>query len=522
MKKTPEKLINVQKRKFETKRNPKTGLAVLGMFVNIIWVLGAFIRPLVAPIFLVTLGGVSLLITTGGRLQSRNFKSKVAGEVSGGSIIGYVFSLILVLLGYPVEKNGIILSPGTAFTVNQVLIFYLTAIFFVWFLIPADEVSSETIFGFPPLVSYLILNFWKLAVILEVLTLLEELRPLGPSISAIFLLLGYLELIIQYFRVYNLQIADIILDPVQLIFKTLEGPLNTLKWSFLVIIFLILDTLPLDLLSAGLIAFSLLTGMISLSTVVTKTILNSGFISSKVDGIAEESKVLIPKMFEELKQIEADDLQEFYRVTERISVRKKNDTVNYSKGDILFKMPFTETLQKQAGVYLVNLRYSKRRSSPRIAKKQQKNGSTVHFQTLSKSVTAQGKNKTRNLDISSIKRITIENWQEIMKRNQLEPVEKTVIANELGYDSPEEFEKVIEKGIQGATSIQENIRDRIRGVPVITSAGDSKIVKLRNKQVKIPDEIVEKFNLKEDQEIELIPGKDEFLFYVKLKKKEDV
>lgn len=499
----------------------KSRLAGLGIFVNVIWVLSVFIRPVIEPVPLITLGGISFIITVGTRLQSRNLKSVVAGEVSGGSIVGYIIAWFLVHLGYPNKAYQIGMSPEIAFTVNQILIFYLVLIFFIWFAIPASTVFEEIIFGLPPLISYFILNLWKLAVILEILTLLEELRALNPYADFIFLLIGFVELILQYIRLVKLPIADIILDPMQLFFKTVEGPLQTLKWSFLVIIFLIMDILPFDLFSAGLIAFSLTMGIISLTTALSKIIFDSGVIRSRTDNLVEDSKVIIPKVFEELKQLEASNLQEFYRVSERISIKKKNKIINYNTGDIFLKLPFTDTLEKEAGVFLANLKLSYSRSDLNKVKIQEHDKSVVYFKSITKSVTVTNNKKRKNINISSLHRIPHEEWEEITRNEQVELMEPTTITSMMGFDSPEEFEKVVEKGIRDAISFQENIRDRIRGVPVTVSNTNSKVVKLKNRHIEVPDELLEKIKLTEDQEIELIPGKEEFLFYARIKKKKD-
>ena len=100
-------------------------------------------------------------------------------------------------------------------------------------------------------------------------------------------------------------------------------------------------------------------------------------------------------------------------------------------------------------------------------------------------------------------------------------MDPNTVMSMMGFESPEEFENVVEKGIRKAVSFQENVRDRIRGVPVTVSTPHLKVVKMKNKHIEVPDEILEKIKLTEDQEIELIPGKEEFLFYARIKKGKD-
>jgi hypothetical protein len=485
----------------------KSRLAGLGVFVNVIWILSVFLRPVIEPIILITLGGIGFIITVGTRLQARNLKSKAAGDVSGGSVVGYVISWFFVYEGYPNKAFQFELIPGVSFTVNQVLIIFLVLTFFVWFAIPSSKVYSEIVSDLSPLTSYFVLNFWKLAVILEILTLFDMLREFNQYTSLIFLMTGFVELIIQYFRLFKLPLADIILDPRQLFFKIIEGPLQALKWTFLVILFLILDILHLDILSAGLVAFSVTMGIISLTTTMGKIALDSGLIRSRTDEIVGKGKVIVPKLFEELKQLEANDLQEFYRVKHSTSIKKKNSIVNYNTGDILLKMPFSNSIEKDTGVFLANLRIrsqiNKRKSSRRR-----------------KSETATNKKKGPKISFSSLQRVPLTDWEELIGQKHVEVIELEVITKEMGFDSPEEFEKRVEKGIRGAVSFQENVRDRIRGVPVTARNASTTLVKLKNKSIKIPDEILEQITVPEDQELEIIPGKEEFLFYARIKKKE--
>jgi hypothetical protein len=498
----------------------RSRLAGLGIFVNIMWVLSVFFRPIIDPVLLLALGGLGFVISFGTRLQSRKISSQTASEVSGGSIVGYVISLFIVHLGYPNKTFEITLSPELIFTVNQILIFYLVLIFIVWFAIPGSKTLDEVIFNLSPVISYFILNLWKLTVILEILTLLEELKVLDPYADLIFLVVGFLELIIQYIRLFKLPIVDIILDPIQLLLKIVEGPLQTLKWTFLVILFLIVDILPLDLLSAALIGFSFTMGIVSLTTTASKIALDSGIIRSRTDNVLEEGKVIIPQVFEELKQLEASNLQEFYRISEQINIKKKEKVINYNIGDLLLKVPFTSTLEEKAGIFLATLKLKPTTTPKTRIRTKRKAG--MQIKTKTKIVTLDNSNKKtkqRSINISSLQRIPYEEWEGIVRRNQVELMDPAIITSMMGFDSPEEFEKVVEQGIRKAISFQENVRDRIRGVPVTGSIVASNVVQLKDKHIEVPKEFLDKIQASEGQEIELIPGKEEFLFYARIKKK---
>ncbi|MFW9905361.1 MAG: hypothetical protein ACFFFH_13555 [Candidatus Thorarchaeota archaeon] len=498
----------------------RSRLAGLGIFINVIWVLSVFIRPIIDPILLVTLGGIGFIISLGTRLQSIKISSKTASEVSGGSIVGYVISLFIVHLVYSNKTFEITLSPGFILTVNQILIFYLVLIFIVWFAIPGSKALEEVVFNLSPIISYFILNFWKLVVILEILTLLEELKALGPYADLIFLGTGFVELLIQYIRLFKLPIVDIILDPMQLLLKIIDGPLQTLKWTFLAILFFIIDILPLDLLSAALIAFSFTMGIVSLFTTASKIALDSGIIRSRTDNVVEEGKVIIPQVFEELKQLEASNLHEFYRVLDQIRIKKKDKVINYHIGELLLKIPFTNTLEEKAGVFLATLRLNQTTTPKTRRRTKRKAGVQIKTKTVTLG-NSKKKKKRKNINFSSLQRIPYEGWGEIIQMNQVELIDPAIITSMMGFDSPEEFERVVEQGIRKAISFQENIRDRIRGVPVTARIKTSNVVQLKNNQIQFPKEFLNKINIAEGQEIELIPGKEEFLFYARTKKKKE-
>jgi len=500
------------------KKEYRSRLAGLGILINVIWVLSVFIRPIIDPILLLALGGLGFVVSIATRIQSRKMSSQAASEVSGGSIVGYVISLFIVHIGYPNKTFQITLSPELILTVNQILIFYLVLIFVVWFAIPGSKTLEEVIFNLSPLFSYFILNLWKLAVILEILTLLEELKVLDPCADLIFLAIGFVELIILYIRLFKLPIVDIILDPMQLLLKIIEGPLQTLKWTFLILLFLIVDILPLDLVSAALIAFSFTMGIVSLTTTASKIALDSGIIRTRTDNAVEEGKVIIPQVFEELKQLEASNLQEFYRVSKQVCVKKKDKVITYNIGDLLLKIPFTRTLEEKTGIFLATL-ILKRTSAPKARKTKRKTDFQIKTKTVPVS-NGKEKMKIKNINISSLQRIPYEEWEGIIKKNQVELMDPAIITSMMGFESPEEFEEVVKQGIQKAISFQENVRDRIRGVPV-TGSTVSNFVQLKDKQIEVPKELLDKIKVSEGQEIELIPGKEEFLFYARIKKKKE-
>ncbi|MHA1237588.1 MAG: hypothetical protein ACTSQ9_08025 [Candidatus Hodarchaeales archaeon] len=72
---------------------------------------------------------------------------------------------------------------------------------------------------------------------------------------------------------------------------------------------------------------------------------------------------------------------------------------------------------------------------------------------------------------------------------------------------------------KGTIKVQEQIRSRIRGVPAPSFKLKDKITaKLSGNSLQVPSKLLKELNLPEDQELELVKGKDEYLFYVKLKK----
>lgn len=123
----------------------------------------------------------------------------------------------------------------------------------------------------------------------------------------------------------------------------------------------------MNLFSAGLIAFSLVIGFGTLITILTR--ISFAILGSKVNKAVEEGKIIIPTMFNELKQVEAGDLSEFYQVKEVISIKQKTKIVVYNPCDIILRVPFTLILEEKGGVFLAQIEQFKGRNKVFITTK---------------------------------------------------------------------------------------------------------------------------------------------------------
>ncbi|MHA1967181.1 MAG: hypothetical protein ACW964_05210 [Candidatus Hodarchaeales archaeon] len=489
-------------------------LTSLGIFLALAWLFITFLQE--DPILFLSLGGLNLIIM----IYSRFISRKNQGLELEGGITGYLITWLLTFFFYQQKEFVITISSAIKFQVNEVMILYLTVSFLVWFIITPRKTTQEILWNLPPFYSNLLLNLWKFAVIsLLLVSIINELNSFATLVTIFFLIVGFTELIIYY---YNKQIKvdyiDIILNPLQLLSTIASGPLEALKWVLLTTIFIILGSLELDIGTGALIFCSLFIGLISLSTGITRLFLNSGIIESRV----EESKTMIPKVLEEVQQISSSDsliqFDEFYEVLEQIEIIKRNQVVTILKGDSVIRFPFTQELETQTGVFFFHLNMKKLIKS---AKKRSsfKERRTIMIKTNSDQYQKKINESVKNFDFrgSSVHRVSREKWKDIMK--DLRKLEREAFAKKIGFKDANELDKELAKLIRGTVIAQEQIRSRLRGVPAPSFRGQKSYTSIiESSGITLPLEMMKNQEISNGQEIEIIPGKNEFLFYVKRKK----
>jgi hypothetical protein len=154
-----------------------------------------------------------------------------------------------------------------------------------------------------------------------------------------------------------------------------------------------------------------------------------------------------------------------------------------------------------------------------IKKKREKKGRTFTITMNSKEFQKEVKDSVSNLNLrgSTVHRISLERWN-LLKGN-LEQLTREEFAKYVGFSDVKELDRKLAKAVQGTVKVQEQIRSRIRGVPAPSFKLTDKITsKLKGNSLQVPPELLEELNLPEDQELELVKGKDEYLFYVRMKK----
>ena len=109
-------------------------------------------------------------------------------------------------------------------------------------------------------------------------------------------------------------------------------------------------------------------------------------------------------------------------------------------------------------------------------------------------------------------------WEKLLE--VLISVDKEKFLTTIGFKNTEEFERELAKAIRGTMIAQEQIRSRLGGVPAPSIKLSDQIyfdTKIENSSISIPSNILQKKGLIKGQTVELIPGKDEYLFYTKIK-----
>ena len=326
---------------FDKKSNSKQTQVVssIGVIVNIIWLVSAFLQPPLDTLTFVSIGFISLILTTIARiftaLKSNSQFSEIEG---GGSIVGFVLACVIANYIYPLSTDSVIILEIQK-NVDYIIQVYLFFVFLIWFIIPTFRNSQEIVFGLPPIISYFILNFWKLLILSKfLLVMLPEFNSINPTLNAFILLFAYFELILLLLRQRRINIIDIILDVQQIFTEIFRGPGQALKWSFIIIFFLIFRMVDADIFMLSVIAFSLIIGFISFTAMITRVGMNSGIFKSKL----ESGTALAPTIFNEISHIEPETIhQNFFQVTTPFTIKTKTKIHKFSNETTLFRIPLT-------------------------------------------------------------------------------------------------------------------------------------------------------------------------------------
>lgn len=383
--------------------------------------------------------------------------------------------------------------------------------------------EKDIIFGLPPLLSSLILNLWKLVIVAKIITsLIFELRQYDAHMNALILWVAYLELLSLIFRKIN--ILDIILDIQQIFVELFRGPLKALKWSFIIIVFMIFEMVPRDNFMLSVVAFSMIIGFISFLTMLGKVGSNSGLFQPKI----ESGTALLPEILNEVKHIEPNEVrQNFYSATEEFSIKKKTKVIQFKKNTIIFKIPLSKKLENKSGVYVATMLPKTKKKSKLKARKTKnsaineikieiidgiKQEDIVMGEKIEKSLS----NVNVSLNVKSVRQYSFDEWHLIQSHSV--PLHSEEIITRLGFKNQDEFDQKVQKGLVGIIKVQDQIRARVRGLPVVTGEPNKyTIVWQGESHLTIPKEIINQMSKKGASLVEIIPGKEEYLFYVKMR-----
>ncbi len=482
-------------------------LTSIGTLLLVIWLITIFLE--VDPNLFLIIGATSLILT----IISRFYIRRSMDIGIGGGVTGFLFVWLIVWFFYSQKSEGIELM-GQELEVSEILIVFLFIIILAWFLIPEKTPVQELVFGLSPLMSALILNIWKIGVLIQLLTFFEEFEYLEPIANPLFLGLGIFDIALLFTKQIKLNYADLILDPLQLLGTLYSGPIQAVKWVLLTTIFVTLDEIALEWGwgSGGLVIFAVFFALTNFSTSLTRTFLSSGIIETK----AEEAKVIVPKVFNEIQQLTEEDFKEFYEVQKPVKIRQERAILTFHQGDILLRLPLSDSLEEQAGVFLTQIFV--RTLKPTEA-------ATIAINVSLKAAEDAKKGKKRrkerkrytNRKIKTY-RVPKDEWEQIQDSVTL--LELDMAASKLGFKSPDELDKNMQKFVRKSVEVQEQVRSRLRGVPVPTKY-ETYDITIQDDSLLLPRELLDVKNIEEGQEIELIPGKGEYLFYARIKKKKE-
>jgi NAD(P)-dependent dehydrogenase (short-subunit alcohol dehydrogenase family) len=483
-----------------------TWLTTVGILLALSWLLITLLQE--DPEFYLLLGGLNLITTVLARFVARK---KDALELEGG-VIGFLVSWVLAFFIYN-QKAASLEILEWVFQVNEIMVIYLVILFLAWFIITPRKTTQELVLNLPPFYSNFLLNLWKLSVVFLFLVTLKELQFLSDIGILFFLICGYFELGLYYSRQLKVNYIDIILNPIRLLTSLVSGPIVASKWILLTIIFILLNFMDSNIGSLGLIFVAVFIGLISLITSVTKLFLSSGIIESRV----QEGKTYVPLVLEEIQEMASVDrstqVDEFYEVPSH-QIKKQNEIITFNPKDLLFRLHFSSELENKAGIFIFHLNKQKmliRQEKDQRWKKWDRRNQQIKIKMRN------GKEREIKLQGTTFHRISREDWAFL--KEKIQPVGKDVFATMIGYSNSAELDAELAKIVQGTVLVQEQIRSRLRGVPAPRFEQSKRVfygTTIENASLAIPPQIIEQKSIKENQDVEIIPGKDEFIFYARI------
>jgi NAD(P)-dependent dehydrogenase (short-subunit alcohol dehydrogenase family) len=480
-------------------------MTTLGVLFALAWLLITFLQE--DPMLFTFLGIINLSITVLSRFQARRHDIL---ELEG-KIIGFLIIWLLAFLFYGHKEESVVILKSTL-QIDEVMVSLLAITFLAWFVISPKNTTQEIIFRLPPFYSNLLLNLWKLSILFLFLVSLPAFRFLSSYAVFFFLTCGFFELIVFYKRQYSVNYVDIILNPIRLFFSVFAGPVEASKWILLTIIFILLDQMDLDISTLSLMAGAIFVGFITLITMLTKLFLSSGVIESRV----KENKTLVPQVIEEIKQMSSlekiTQFDEFYEVPDQIKIDKDREVITFNSGDLLFRLPFSPELESKTGIFIFHLNKHK------LQINLEKEHRWRRWADNAKSLEKQKEGKNLRLTGSSFHRISLESWEILQKRLKL--IEKDSFVTAIGFENSQKLDTELVKVVQGSIIVQEQIRSRLRGVPAPKFEHSRRLnypTTIIESSIPLSNDLVEMKHIKDGQEIEIIPGKDEYLFYARIK-----
>ena len=117
--------------------------------------------------------------------------------------------------------------------------------------------------------------------------------------------------------------------------------------------------------------------------------------------------------------------------------------------------------------------------------------------------------------MNPVRKFSENEWKKIQAN--VVPMPSEEILPKLGFKSQEEFDEKVQQGLIGIIEVQDQVRARVRGVPVHSSENKYNLVWQGESHITIPPDILKEMKNKGASILEIIPGKDEYLFYVKVR-----
>ena len=458
---------------------------------NILLLLGFVFQ--VEPLMIFLLMTFTLIIIIIARIRIR----QAPEYIEGGSIVGFLIVWTLGKVFYNQIGSMFTITSNVTTNLNTTFTLSLILIMLSWFLIQRQKQETLILFNLPPIISDLVLSFWKLVIVIVLVTVFLNITSSLMTINEALLSLSA---IIDY--VLGIQVQQknknnyFFLNSPSAIMNVLILPIKTIKWTLFLALFIFLNVIVFTWYSALAVSVGIVLSIIMVSIGMYNIGRISGLFEKKYNLNNESFSSTITK----IKNISVEDVH-FFRLKDKISIRQENRTLILSSGMILANIPIdtinSNTTQKYYFKFIPKeTKKTFSISEPEKVSSETKKPNTLHFELKGR---------------PGILVLSLDNWHKVERL--LVPLNKSEAVELLNLKDQTELDHLLTTLKTSPAKIQQELRARFRGLPSIKITNNTIKIIIKDNSIMFSPEQLAELNLENNMKITIIKGKDEYLFY---------